>query len=387
MLKKISVLGLLFLLLCSGSAYAIGRGPGARAAAMGGAYSAIAYGIEAYGFNPAGMATDKTFGAVLGVGGNSTLTWQEAQDLYTQLSTGTGRTQYLVSNIFQEIKINGQGDMPLVGISFGNLGIASWGYAYGYADKAMVDYQFLLYGGYILEYGVIYGDSFGKFSAPLKDLYWGITVRGITGGERGLYYSALDWDYNGDGSIVNFGREYSTSWTNGVGGDLGLKYEGDNYVIAFALKDIASTVTQTTELNLREIDWDDGTLGGIIGSYESSATATLDSRWLLGLAYYLEPVDLLITTDVESYKTASISPSDADFGKAVDVTDVHVGLEKRLLDWFALRAGYSLENYAKIPSTWITYGFGLNFGFMNIDLAAGNSERSSQVYLQAQTVL
>ena len=369
------------LLLAVSSAGAIGRGPGARAAAMGGAYSAIADGIESYSWNPAGIATTKNFTFNAAGGGDLNLTLQEAQDLYNQLQTGDGRKTYLASHLFKEIKINTYADIP-VGISFNNFGLVAGTKGFLYTNKETIDVQIMILGEYRLEYALMYGNDFSLIGPNLKNIYWGTTLRGYNGSGRLIYYNAALALLGS-----NYIYEFSEEARNGLSADLGLKYEGKNYAVALAAKDLSSGYDSTLGITTREVDFVNGTIGDTVSMGNTTLRVNPDPTWLLGIAYYLEELGVLFATDIERYKTTVISPSDSQFGETIDATDIHVGIEKKINDWFALRSGYSMENRYKLQLSWLTYGFGFNFGPWSVDLAAGSSQKSSQVYLQVMTML
>lgn len=336
MVKTIRTHGIVLLLLlalAAGSASASAPTEyGARAFAMGGAYTGAANDIASLVYNPAGLF-GHTFEIALGVGSDSLRELTQFQKVLNQ--------EYDEKLEF--------GFASMGGMSLGRFGV-------GVAADGSASVEFDCAGGEMLcseadyMFQVLFGGGFDGPGLPLlnlADLKLGASVARLEG--RKLTHTRVD---NGDGTYDGVTVDKRGQ---GFGVNLGASFKATDIItIGVAAQNLFSSVTWT------------GTRTE--GVYLKSNHKVVGTPTEIGLAKETSSLPRVFRAGI------AIRPPALGATLAADVTSegtVHLGLEKSLfLNALNLRVGQSI---AKDQNT-TTAGIGFNLGPVHLDIAAGSSD-------------
>lgn len=389
--KSIWILNIIFLLIPAISMAGLNSG---RSVGMGGAYSAVASGVEAAFWNPANLGFSISpemnlmlFSLGLNVNNNSFNLKQYNQYNGTFL---TAEDKQTILNLIPDRGFMGSCSIDLMALG------ASWhNFAFtisGRGTSALLlpkdPLQALFFGNAIndtilvsgmdveasasVDFGLSYGRSVWKKNH--KELCAGTTIRII----RGLIYQkivqaqgevvTLETGVNGAGNFLVQSAEGGT----GFGMDLGLALkQTDNWSFGISLTNLWSRIKWDKKTEIREYqvridslmaeNFDEDSL-----VVEHSYTRKINSfvRHLpimaqMGMAYQLRQI--LVTFDIRHGLTRGTGESTK--------LSASFGAEYRLSRWFQLRGGFSVVKNEGIT---LTQGLGMNLGVYSLDFGIAN---------------
>lgn len=301
-----------------------GPGVGARAAAMGDAFVAVASDASALYWNPAGLA-------LAGRGG-----WQPVSIRYQSEGLGVG-------DLLQMVDIIGGGEISaddyrlmetLVGQTTRVGGAAMVGYrggrwmvgayaqaisAFAIEDRGQGELRLVGYGLDVSSYGGAYADRLAQ------DLYWGVQVGWLKGGAGRTWGSAI---LSGDevSSTLRHRSNHATSWN----ANLGLMYQpGEQVRCGLVVRN----------------------LNGPTLNFSETTVVDYDPSVHVGVAVWSEDGRTLGAADVHNI-----------FRGNGESAVVCLGVEQLLSERVALRAGLNDGEF--------TFGAGLRLGSVQLDLAS-----------------
>ncbi len=338
MKKMLLILSLLF--FSSASAYAFGIG--ARAMAMGGAYTALANDITSAYWNPAGLVHGdiRIFDAMAGQGIDANFGLDRVADFINPpklISDYTGRDAEFSGSI------NG-----IAGLSLYKIGLSYIPWANISFSKNATETEVHYEGVAKRSLALTFGGTFNTNYPFLSRVSVGANIRYV--------YGQL---YRIDCSGTPVKVTYATA--QGVGLDLGAQAD----------------VAPFTKAGL--------TLRNLLTGMQWSGKTDLYTSFIGG--------KLTIPYATEDFEESDKTPASVVFGIASDIpaialfsadvnytspySDIHLGVEKRFFAGiFALRAGYYTE--AVNSTSKLTYGCGLDLGIINADLAFGQDALRSE---------
>ncbi len=336
-MNKVTLI-LMFLVVCSAPSFAFGLG--ARAMAMGGAYTALADDITAAYWNPAGLVHGdvKPYEAMIGEGIDANFGFDKV--------AGFTNPKRLVRDYWgKDADFSGSVN-GICGFSVNKIGVSYIPWAnvsfLKNAANTEIDFEGVTSRALALTFG-------GTLNAP-----WPLFSRISLGANVRYVYGEL---YR----IENAGLKVSNATGQGVGLDLGAQADlMPNVKAGVAFRNIlagfqwSGTTTTYPGYDLA------GRLLPASGRESFDETDKSPAHIVLGIAGDI-PAVALVSMDLEF---------------ADPYNDVHLGVEKKLfMDILALRAGYYTENAAGTSK--VTYGCGIDLKIIRADLAVGQDNMKS----------
>ena len=343
-------LALLIFFLTSGSAFAFGMG--ARAMAMGGAYTALANDITAAYWNPAGLVHSdiKMFDAMAGNGIDANF----GLDKFAEFTNPNKMVRdYWNRDADLSGNVNGIGGMSVSKIGISYIPWANVSFSKNAANTD-VNFEGVLKRSYALTFGGTFKTPF--FYSPIS---LGTNIRYV-------YGQMYRIEYSGGASPLKI----TNADGQGLGLDLGAQADiAPNIKIGLALRDLLTGFPWSGKTNLYTSYVGGGNLPLPYAKENFEETEKAPAHIVLGIASDI-PAIALVSADIEY---------------ADPYSDVHFGVEKKFfMDIFALRVGYYTEAINRTSK--LTYGCGLDLGVINADLAIGQDNVNSKDTIMAATI-
>lgn len=340
MKKMLLILSLLF--FTSASAYAFGIG--ARAMAMGGAYTALANDITSAYWNPAGLVHSdiRIFDAMAGQGIDANFGLDRVADFINPPK--------LVMDYWNKDADLGGSVNGIAGVSLYKIGLSYIPWANVSFSKnaanSEVNYEGVLKRSLALTFG-------GSFNTPfpfLSRISLGANIRYV-------YGQLYRIEYSGAPPVK---VTYATG--QGVGLDLGAQADiAPNTKAGIALRNLLTGFPWSGKTDLYTGFSSIGKPVSLIGTEDFEESDKTPASVVLGIASDIPAIALF----------------SADVNYTSPYSDIHLGVEKRFFAGiFALRAGYYTE--AVNSTSKLTYGCGLDLGIINADLAFGQDAMRSE---------
>ena len=392
-MRTITIIGLVII---STNNFSLAQGFDASSLGMGGAYGAVARGVDALNWNPANLVLSRPHffelnfvGANLRVG-NSSL----SVDSYERYLTESGHQGEWSDEDIEEIlnliptdgfDVNLDLSANVLGMVFGQFGITLevLGKGMGLVPKEIVELS--LRGNLKDEYRFERGDadafsaiktSFaGAFPITLKRYFNELGVGFSLNYYRGLAMAELlDVEgvfYTGEEYIMSYMEVEGRKAEGGYGFSIDLGAAGvirDKFTVGLALRNVLGSIkwNRNTEAVFLNFEVDSVKIDNLddIESNSSDTTYAIDPfstrlpfDFHLGVSYLLSE-QVLLSLDLEQAFTKRLGYSDQG--------QLALGVQYSPITSIPLRAGMSFGGKWGYK---LGLGFGLHFGFFNLDLA------------------
>jgi hypothetical protein len=363
-MKKLFVFSMVIVGL-SLSCFAIGAGPTARSAGMGGCGIATANDISAAYFNPAGVQFGPENFEVQAFGGG------QVQGLNNIMETASSGDNFIKDNLDKDIRLSStlNGGMGLsvrrIGLSVLAEGAASFN------KPAVTDPISLLnlnanFGAYVKgTVPLTLGTSISTPILPIASVAVGMNIKAI----QEMYYGVeLTPPTSGTSGS---GTKTSMSGT-GTGYDIGARANITPLIsVGAVIRNLSTSVSRTIKTTTMTLE-SDGSISDVGDETVSKKTYNPDPEYGVGVGVVIPITGTLIACDIEQYSL----PTNLSSTKTDQFTDVHIGIEQGFLfNLVMVRFGHF--SYTPDKDEYYTWGLGLNAGPANIGISAANSVHDS----------
>lgn len=333
----------------------------ARSYAMGGAYTAVASGVAATYWNPAGLASSPWLQAEAGLQPQVMGTdWQTLRTLWAELTSDQPDPERIPDRVDASVAFNGGG-----GVALRTVGAGVWGQAAGQvvADKEAGTWQA---NGYYWVEGAAGGGLATPVGLPgLGRVAVGAVAKRVMAG-TGWVNQGPPEPQPGEGASAKVTRTSVQVNAAGNGLDLGVRMElSPRLVVAGAVKNLGLGLAGTATTRLEEVEY----VGGepqppVVSGGSQPFHQDVPRTWRVGVAIKPFLPGLTVAADVEENRT------------------VHAGgewaLPGRLL---SLRAGAVMADSQSVE---YRVGAGVKLGLLTADVAASLQQgQLKEAFVQA----